>query len=391
MFCNNCGNKLEDGARFCPKCGKPVGAQVNPAPQMKPVASASKPVTSQQVQPAKKSKVWIPIVIIVGVILIGLIVLIGVVASKFIKGKIADAVIDEGKNQVSEIQNDKNNKNGKNGKNGKNSDITDDIDDQVDSILNELMQQTDENGEDDIDSSDDIDVDDFTSDFGDTTKTSWMDVTPEARAALNALDTDYGRINWGVEYSIEDVPGLVISVAPYDFFDIQYLAVAFTNLYDETVSIYAQGVAKTEEDTKAGELYMYVDSLAPSSTFIYTVPCMDGVPSGVISWERFEINDPYYRDGNWEADWTITEGEYASQLVAKLAMTNTADKTERLGGVMCVLVDEDGNILGVANGYDTEDLAPGETRDVKVDIYLDEEYANKVTGMAVFCNPTITQ
>lgn len=381
MFCNNCGNKLEDGARFCPVCGKPV-------------APASKPVTAQQVQPAKKSKVWIPIVIIVGVILIGLIVLIGVVASRVIKGKIADAVIDEGKNQVSEIQNDKNGKNeknGKNGKNGKNSDIADDIDDQVDSILNELMQQTGEDGEDGIDGSDDIEVDDFTYDFGETTKTSWMEVTPEARAALSALDTDYGRINWGVEYSIEDVPGLVISIAPYEFFDIQYLAVAFTNLYDETVSVYAQGVAKTEEDTKAGELYMYVDSLAPSSTFIYTAPCMDGVPSGVISWERFEINDPYYEDGNWEADWTITEGEYASQLVAKLAMTNTVDKTEHLGAIMCVMLDEDGNILGVSSGYDTEDLAPGETRDVQVEIYIDEKYVEKLSGMAVFCNPTISR
>ena len=25
VFCKNCGNKLEDGTKFCPKCGNPIG------------------------------------------------------------------------------------------------------------------------------------------------------------------------------------------------------------------------------------------------------------------------------------------------------------------------------------------------------------------------------
>ena len=25
MFCSNCGNKLDDNAKFCPNCGSPVG------------------------------------------------------------------------------------------------------------------------------------------------------------------------------------------------------------------------------------------------------------------------------------------------------------------------------------------------------------------------------
>lgn len=33
MFCSNCGNKLDDNAKFCPNCGSPVGTvtQSNPA------------------------------------------------------------------------------------------------------------------------------------------------------------------------------------------------------------------------------------------------------------------------------------------------------------------------------------------------------------------------
>ena len=28
-FCKNCGNKLEDGAKFCPKCGNPTNGEVD--------------------------------------------------------------------------------------------------------------------------------------------------------------------------------------------------------------------------------------------------------------------------------------------------------------------------------------------------------------------------
>ncbi len=38
MFCKNCGNQLNDGARFCPSCGAPANG--TPTPQMTPPMSA---------------------------------------------------------------------------------------------------------------------------------------------------------------------------------------------------------------------------------------------------------------------------------------------------------------------------------------------------------------
>ena len=52
MFCYNCGHKLEDGVRFCEKCGIPVAVsspvEETPAEEMNPAAEES---AAQQVPP----------------------------------------------------------------------------------------------------------------------------------------------------------------------------------------------------------------------------------------------------------------------------------------------------------------------------------------------------
>ena len=55
MFCVKCGNTLDDDARFCSKCGNPVGGEVparTPAPAPAPAPQAAAPVS---IVPAGKS------------------------------------------------------------------------------------------------------------------------------------------------------------------------------------------------------------------------------------------------------------------------------------------------------------------------------------------------
>ncbi len=43
MFCSHCGNQMDDGASFCPKCGTPVDAAAAAAPVEQPVTPAPEP------------------------------------------------------------------------------------------------------------------------------------------------------------------------------------------------------------------------------------------------------------------------------------------------------------------------------------------------------------
>ena len=43
MFCSNCGQKLQDTARFCVRCGAPTGPAAGPAPVPPPVSPAAAP------------------------------------------------------------------------------------------------------------------------------------------------------------------------------------------------------------------------------------------------------------------------------------------------------------------------------------------------------------
>lgn len=53
MFCGNCGANLEDGAKFCPECGKPV-EQANTGNQMSPEKQMTPP--EKKVVPPKQNK-----------------------------------------------------------------------------------------------------------------------------------------------------------------------------------------------------------------------------------------------------------------------------------------------------------------------------------------------
>jgi len=55
MFCNFCGHKIDDGAKFCPKCGKMVAVATEKMEEAKPVVYES-PVVKKE-QDERKNKI----------------------------------------------------------------------------------------------------------------------------------------------------------------------------------------------------------------------------------------------------------------------------------------------------------------------------------------------
>ena len=87
-------------------------------------------------------------------------------------------------------------------------------------------------------------------------------LSDETKAKLDALDTNYKKVNWDAVYSAPDNEGIVISETAY--FDKQdslhnRLVVAFTNVTDEPVKFSCEGYAQNAEEKVVADI---VDHLA---------------------------------------------------------------------------------------------------------------------------------
>lgn len=88
MFCSNCGNQVQDGARFCENCGALV---VSPAPVSQPAPFAPYPLNPEPAPvaepapaaepeapaaPAKKKKKLLPLILILAVVIVAVVAVV---------------------------------------------------------------------------------------------------------------------------------------------------------------------------------------------------------------------------------------------------------------------------------------------------------------------------
>ena len=129
-------------------------------------------------------------------------------------------------------------------------------------------------------------------------------LSEEAKAMLSQQETDYRKVYWNVEYSLPNMDGVIVSIAPYVKNEMNYLVVGITNLYNKDITLYAEGYAMDAKKNDIGKLVIFEDAIRTGQTVIRQVYC-DGDPTGAIHWDTAEIREPSGKSVYWEADWGL--------------------------------------------------------------------------------------
>lgn len=376
MNCKNCGSQLSDGARFCSVCGQ----------------------KTEQPKEQKNNKTLLVVIIsIASAFLIALIVF-GIL----ILGKLGDKGSDD-----SDLDNSK-------------TEEYADLDDrgekeaafpkQIANISQEPKQEELPEESDDNLMADDTEEylaekfavirSKYVTPADDTT--TWIPIDDDMRAKLNALDNDYNKVGWAVEYAFRALPSLIMSITVNDNCGIPYAFCAFTNIGDKPVSldgtIHINDAHHDDDrmnDTSMSEGYPYTGMLQPGGTYMcaIAVPELELDNFG-IGYTDLNINFPEAKWGEYSAKGTLGESTGAdtanASIIASVSLKNTGDSKVNIGQVTVLLLDEHG--LPVANGYvfsATSTDIDG-TMDSDISMGILGEDIDKIKDIAIFASPYIT-
>ena len=206
-------------------------------------------------------------------------------------------------------------------------------------------------------------------------------LSSDIASSLKSLQTDVNKVTWGVQYSpIEDMPGVVFSITPTtDQYGNYTMLIAITNLYDNPVSISAEGTAKDKNGGDTANIFIFADTIGSGSTIINKVNCKD-MPSGEVHWDKIEAKDTYRKYVPWEGDWSIGSENDAYYFKYNIY----GNETFTPGDIWGLALDKDGFVVYVFNDYQIN-----ETKEVtnKLTAYADLSKLG-VKDFALFANPT---
>lgn len=221
-----------------------------------------------------------------------------------------------------------------------------------------------------------------------STKKNSNTLDKDIKKILDTLETDYNKVNWGVEYSIfEDSPGVVASVSLYSDDYSNYLVLGITNLYNENIDISANIGAYNKKGDIKGDSFVYEPVIGTGSTVIYTIYCGEEIPDGRIKWEDCELYSANKEKAYipWEMDYNVKPSN--NSLNVEYEMMATDKKSLPECTVQFMFLDKEGNILAIQNDYINKKVKSGKTYKGSLSTYVGKDNINKVKQLAVFANP----
>jgi len=214
-------------------------------------------------------------------------------------------------------------------------------------------------------------------------------VDGDIETLLANLDTDYNKINWGVRYSIsEDIPGVVVSIAPCYEYEQYKLILAITNLTGTDIDFSAQAIALDANGEEEGSTFVYARAIGSLNTYVTTIPCGENMPTGVVHWEDGQIGaTELYKYTPWLLDYGASGKPSDGVIEVQYEMYSANDDAIANADINFLLIDANGNILGTGFDFLTDEVPAGEKYSGSVSIYNDSNILSGAADVAIFANP----
>lgn len=207
-------------------------------------------------------------------------------------------------------------------------------------------------------------------------------VSSATQAKLDALETDYNKVKWGIVASPTGYENIVVSIAPYCQNGTLYTVIAITNLYDYDVEIDTTGTVKGLNGEDVGDFVIYEPCLGSGDTILYQTYCDDNTICETY-WERFYVAPTSYSQAaNWESDWSVGQDEYGYYEFYYYLYSNQ-NMCPR--AVTALALDSEGYIRGYAQSYNSTE---GTSCYDELRFYT-KEFDEPVTDFAMFANPEV--
>ncbi|MBR5650286.1 hypothetical protein [Pseudobutyrivibrio sp.] len=114
-------------------------------------------------------------------------------------------------------------------------------------------------------------------------------ISSAMQSQLDALDSNYKKVNWQVAYAPADNDAIIVSETKYNYEGRNHLVVAYTNLSDAGVKISFEGYAENTGGEVVFDILEDNVEIGPQNTIARDYLLNEAEPSGEIKWNSFTV------------------------------------------------------------------------------------------------------